>query len=123
MTSHDQVLTDEELRAEIVRYLRIWSTPASLGSLSAVTETGGQPVSRALVELCQSGPVVAIEMYGECLYALEWGVRHESELKVVSRCETCSIETKEFGKIEGDGFLPDGDPCPDCDRGRELQKP
>ena len=44
--------------------------------------------------------------------ASEWGAP-------VQRCDTCSIET-DLGRIEGDGFLPDGDPCPDCDRGGFL---
>lgn len=43
----------------------------------------------------------------------EWGAP-------VPRCETCFVETEEFGRIEGDGFLPDGSPCPDCERGKEL---
>lgn len=42
----------------------------------------------------------------------EWG-------SPVPRCDTCFTEHQEYGRIEGDGFLPDGSPCPDCYRGKE----
>lgn len=40
----------------------------------------------------------------------------------VPHCGTCSVEIA-LGRVEGDGLLPDGDPCPDCPRGQEMTEP
>lgn len=43
----------------------------------------------------------------------EWGGPMQS-------CDMCGVDVDGYGYIQGDGFLPDGSPCPDCPRGQEL---
>ena len=43
-----------------------------LAALAGV-KLGAGEVAAALVDLCATGPLVAIDYRGECLYAIEWG--------------------------------------------------
>lgn len=69
-----------ELTHRIVEHMRGTRGAISPAGLCFPLDAQPEDVSAALVELCMSGPLVAIDHGGDCWYALEWGVRAEWEL-------------------------------------------
>lgn len=64
----------------VLAYLRREPTgPATFEQLWEATRVTSEYLAEVLADLCCSGPLVAIDVGGDCLYALEWGVKHPSE--------------------------------------------
>jgi hypothetical protein len=62
----------------LLKRLRAEKGPMALSALETLAVNDGfaaRAVYAVLAELCMSGPVVAIDLGGECVYALEWGVK------------------------------------------------
>lgn len=62
------------LRMQIVHAMEETPFPWTAEELATRTLSDVGEVVRQLVELSGTGPVVAINVHGQCCYALEWGV-------------------------------------------------
>lgn len=72
--------TMENAALTLLLILRTEARPMTLQELGNKSLFRDSVIIDLLVELSSNGPVVAIDIAGKTAYALEWGVKHRSEL-------------------------------------------
>lgn len=73
---------DDSGALTLLLILRDEGQPMTFEQLAARSMFHDEAQAECLVELCNTGPAVYVDIGGEPHIALEWGVRHSAELPV-----------------------------------------